>query len=104
MNNSLVKKLWLLQASLLSIMCMQYSGNSRFWELAQTLKGQPIARCRWYGLFKPAGRIAFELPRLQDIDDIENLKRIWCAWRAEETLRRLGFCSWVRLGVEKEIG
>lgn len=95
MNNSLVRKLWLLQASMLSLMCMQYSGNSRFWELAQTLKGQPIARCRWYGLFKPAGRTAFVLPRLQDIDDPEGLKNIWCAWRAEETLRRLGFCSWV---------
>ena len=96
MNNSLVKKLWLLQASLLSIICMQYSGNSRFWELAQTLKGQPIARCRWYGLFKSAGRIEFSLPKLQDIDNSEDLKNIWCAWRVEETLRRLGFCSWVR--------
>lgn len=100
MNNSLVRKLWLLQASLLSITCMQYSGNSRFWELAQTLKGQPIARCRWYGLFKPAGRTAFALPRLQDLDDLESLKNVWYAWRAEETLRRLGFCSWVRRKVD----
>lgn len=96
MNNSVVRKLWLLQASILSIVCMQYSGNSRFWELAQTLKGQPVARCRWYGLFKPAGEAAPALPGLQGVDDPESLEGIWCAWRAEETLRRLGFCSWVR--------
>lgn len=85
----------MLQASLLSIICMQYSGNSRFWELAQTLKGQPIARCRWYGLFKEAGRTKFTLPRLEDIHDTGTLARIWSAWRTEETLCRLGFSSWV---------
>lgn len=85
-DNSLIRDLQLLQASLLQLKIGLWSGDSRKMELAESFQQSLVTMARRGGLFR-RGTYAPIIPRPEDRD--EALQKKWKAWIQQESKKRL---------------
>lgn len=81
----------MIQAILLNMIGLMYSGERRALEVAEILQSIPIALARRRNLFEDV----FSFDRLENLNLSPEEK--WRLWIIDEERRRLGFAIWVSL-------
>jgi hypothetical protein len=79
----------MIQAILLNVIGLMYSGEKRALEVAEVLQSIPVALARRRNFFEDV--LSFDRPEISNLSS----ERKWRLWITDEERRRLGFAIWV---------
>lgn len=83
---------WLAQAGLLNQIGMQFSGDVRLTEAAQSMRSLLTTICRKVNCFSETGRRADTLGQPPHAE-------AWKSWVRKESMRRLAYAAWVSVPI-----